>query len=134
MPQYIEKDDRLIPQWAIAVIVIGVGGLLFIIVFGVSVVSVKTAQDLHAVVRLKMMNELTFQLVNRQNGSKLKPTMSTIYEEEVVKHTSSHRSSDYSKPVHTIWTDPDVSWNDKSFESTSNKVSKRAMQCHKPIA
>lgn len=39
-PHYIEKDDRLIPQWAIAVIVIGVGGLLFIIVFGVSVVSV----------------------------------------------------------------------------------------------
>lgn len=37
-PQYIDKDDRLIPQWAIAVIVIGVGGLLFIIVFGVSVV------------------------------------------------------------------------------------------------
>ncbi|XP_071557058.1 uncharacterized protein [Temnothorax nylanderi] len=97
MPQY-EKDDRLIPQWAIAVIVIGVGGLLFIIVFGVSV------------------------LVNRQSGSKLKPTMSTIYEEEVAKHTSSHRSSDYSKPVHTIWTDPDVSWNDKSFESTSNKI------------
>ncbi|XP_012055568.1 PREDICTED: nuclear pore complex protein DDB_G0274915 homolog, partial [Atta cephalotes] len=99
MPQYIEKDDRLIPQWAIAVIVIGVGGLLFIIVFGVSV------------------------LVNRQNGSKLKPTMSTIYDEEVVKHASSHRSSDYSKPVtHTIWTDPDVSWNDKSFESNSNKI------------
>ncbi|EZA60694.1 hypothetical protein DMN91_012715 [Ooceraea biroi] len=97
-PQYIEKDDRLIPQWAIAVIVIGVGGLLFIIVFGVSV------------------------LVNRQNGSKLKPTLSAIYEEEVAKHTSSHRSSDYSKPVHTIWTDPDVSWNDKSFESTSNKI------------
>lgn len=48
--------------------------------------------------------------------------MSAIYEEEVAKHTSSHRSSDYSKPVHTIWTDPDVSWNDKSFESTSNKV------------
>lgn len=38
-PQHIGVDDRLIPQWAIAVIVIGVGGLLFIIVFGVSVVS-----------------------------------------------------------------------------------------------
>lgn len=38
-PQYMEKDDKLIPQWAIAVIVIGVGGLLFIIVFGVSVVT-----------------------------------------------------------------------------------------------
>lgn len=37
----MEKDDRLIPQWAIAVIVIGVGGLLFIIVFGVSVVSTR---------------------------------------------------------------------------------------------
>lgn len=63
-----------------------------------------------------------FQLVNRQNRAKLKPTMSTIYDEEIVKHTSNHRSSDYSKPVHTIWTDPDVSWNDKSFESTSNKI------------
>lgn len=40
-PQYIEKDDRLFPQWAIAVIVIGVGGLLFIIIFGVSVVRIK---------------------------------------------------------------------------------------------
>lgn len=77
------------------------------------------------------MNKFIFQLVNRQNGSKLKPTMSAIYEEEV-KHTSSHRSSDYSKPVHTIWTDPDVSWNDKSFESTSNKVNKYTV--HKPIA
>ncbi|KZC14050.1 hypothetical protein WN55_06483, partial [Dufourea novaeangliae] len=98
-PQYIEKDDRLFPQWAIAVIVIGVGGLLFIIIFGVSV------------------------LLNRHNASKLKPSVSAIYEEEVAKNISTHnRSSDYSKPVHTIWTDPDVSWNDKSFESTSNKV------------
>ncbi|XP_031826611.1 uncharacterized protein LOC116424403 isoform X2 [Nomia melanderi] len=97
-PKYIEKDDKLIPQWAIAVIVIGVGGLLFIIIFGVSV------------------------LLNRHNGSKLKPSVSAIYEEEVAKNISSHRSTDYSKPVHTIWTDPDVSWNDKSFESTSNKV------------
>ncbi|XP_054013371.1 mucin-2 [Hylaeus anthracinus] len=96
-PRYIEKDDKLFPQWAIAVIVIGVGGLLFIIIFGVSV------------------------LVNRHNTSKLKPSVSAIYEEEVAKNITSHRS-DFSKPVHTIWTDPDVSWNDKSFESTSNKV------------
>ncbi|XP_012137709.2 uncharacterized protein LOC100880187 [Megachile rotundata] len=96
-PQFAEKDDKLIPQWTIAVIVIGVGGLLFITIFGVSV------------------------LINRHNASKLKPSISTIYEEEVAKNITS-RSSDYSKPVHTIWTDPDVSWNDKSFESTSNKV------------
>ncbi|XP_076301897.1 uncharacterized protein LOC143220022 [Lasioglossum baleicum] len=95
-PQYIDKDDKLMPQWAIAVIVIGVGGLLFIIIFGVSV------------------------LLNR-HGSKLKPSTTAIYDEEVSK-TITQRSTDYSKPVHTIWTDPDVSWNDKSFESTSNKV------------
>lgn len=59
--------------------------------------------------------------------------MSTIYDEEIVKHTSSHRSSDYSKPVHTIWTDPDVSWNDKSFESTSNKVNMRIDTCYELI-
>lgn len=41
-PQYTEEDDRLVPQWAIAVIVIGVGGLVFIIIFGVSVVSIKS--------------------------------------------------------------------------------------------
>lgn len=45
-PQYIEKDDRLFPQWAIAVIVIGVGGLLFIIIFGVSVVSIKLQEQI----------------------------------------------------------------------------------------
>ncbi|XP_043677710.1 uncharacterized protein LOC122633647 [Vespula pensylvanica] len=101
----IENEDRLIPQWAVVMIVIGIGGLLFIIVFGVSV------------------------LVNRQNGSKLKPSVSTIYEDGIGKNilgnshaTSLNRSNDYPKQIHTIWTDPDVSWNDKSFESTSNKV------------
>lgn len=37
-PHLSEHEEKLIPQWAIAVIVIGIGGLLFIIVFGVSVV------------------------------------------------------------------------------------------------
>lgn len=86
---------------------------------------VKIIRDPRTITRpAKITNGFLFQLVNRQNGSKLKPTMSAIYDEEA-KHTPSHRSSDYSKPVHTIWTDPDVSWNDKSFESTSNKVNKR---------
>lgn len=31
--------NSLIPQWAIAVIVIGVGSLLFVVIFGVAVVS-----------------------------------------------------------------------------------------------
>ncbi|KAK0167859.1 hypothetical protein PV327_001714 [Microctonus hyperodae] len=106
LPQSIEKDDRLIPQWAIAVIVIGVGGLLFIIVFGVSV------------------------LVNRQNASKLKPPISGMYGEEAVKNiihsnhvSASHRSSqDYPKSeISTIWNETDA-WREKSFESNSNKI------------
>lgn len=37
----VESDEQysLIPQWAIAVIVIGLASLLFVIVFGVGVVS-----------------------------------------------------------------------------------------------
>ncbi|KAK2576699.1 hypothetical protein KPH14_005360 [Odynerus spinipes] len=101
MSDTIENENRLIPQWAVVIIVIGVGGLLFIIIFGVSV------------------------LTNRRNVSKLKPSVSTLYEEGIAKNmlaSSLNRSNDYPKQIHTIWTDPDVSWNDKSFESTSNKV------------
>ncbi|XP_043276490.1 serine-rich adhesin for platelets isoform X2 [Venturia canescens] len=105
-PQQIQDDDRLIPQWAIAVIVIGVGGLLFIIVFGVSV------------------------LVNRQNAAKLKKPSPVVYTEEVAKNiiqashaAPSHRSTqDYPKSeISTIWNDTDL-WRDKSFESNSNEV------------
>ncbi|XP_034940511.1 uncharacterized protein DDB_G0284459 [Chelonus insularis] len=105
LPQQIGKDDRLIPQWAIAVIVIGVGGLLFIIVFGVSV------------------------LVNRQNASKLKPPITGMYGEEAAKNIiqsshvpPSHRSQDYSKSeISTTWNETDA-WREKSFESNSNKI------------
>lgn len=33
--------DTLLPQWAIAVIVIGLASLLFVIIFGVTVVSMR---------------------------------------------------------------------------------------------
>lgn len=33
------EEDLLIPQWAIVVIVIGVGSLVFVVIFGVTVVS-----------------------------------------------------------------------------------------------
>ncbi|XP_011493862.1 PREDICTED: flocculation protein FLO11 [Ceratosolen solmsi marchali] len=102
-PNMIQDENRLIPQWAIAVIVIGVGGLLFIIVFGVSV------------------------LVNRQHGSKLKPSITAMYEEEVSKNVISHATTS-SRPVseyqknesQTMWND--AGWQDKPFESTSHKI------------
>ncbi|XP_033221803.1 flocculation protein FLO11 isoform X2 [Belonocnema kinseyi] len=109
-PALTGNEDRLIPQWAIAVIVIGIGGLLFIIVFGVSV------------------------LANRQSVAKLKPSMMAMYDEETTKNVihATHappvqRSSDYPKAdIHTMWNDPSSAWNDKSydksFESNSNKV------------
>lgn len=33
------EDDTFLPQWAIAVIVIGLASLLFVIIFGVTVVN-----------------------------------------------------------------------------------------------
>ena len=35
------EDDVFLPQWAIAVIVIGLASLLFVIIFGVTVVSIR---------------------------------------------------------------------------------------------
>lgn len=35
-------ENVLLPQWAIAVIVIGLASLLFVIIFGVTVVSIQT--------------------------------------------------------------------------------------------
>ncbi|XP_023315742.1 flocculation protein FLO11-like [Trichogramma pretiosum] len=68
-PKVSEDENRLIPQWAIAVIVVGVTGLLFIIVFGIIV-------------------------VNRQNGSKLKPALSSIYDDSMTKNVmSSHHNT-----------------------------------------
>lgn len=36
----LPEDDLPIPQWAIVVIVIGVGSLVFVVIFGVTVVSI----------------------------------------------------------------------------------------------
>lgn len=38
-PQNEIEDNSIIPQWAIAVIVIGAGSLLFVVIFGAAVVS-----------------------------------------------------------------------------------------------
>lgn len=46
LPKHLEptvgyaENDVLLPQWAIAVIVIGLASLLFVIIFGVTVVSI----------------------------------------------------------------------------------------------
>jgi hypothetical protein len=69
-PKMIEDENRLIPQWAIAVIVIGVGGLLFIIVFGVSVVSLCTFSNSYKKITLKniLFICLKFQLLRVLNN------------------------------------------------------------------
>lgn len=38
-PQNEIEENSIIPQWAIAVIVIGAGSLLFVVIFGAAVVS-----------------------------------------------------------------------------------------------
>lgn len=57
----MDDGDAIIPQWAIAVIVIGVGGLLFIIVFGVSVVSI---EDKDFVSLYRILNDLLFTITD----------------------------------------------------------------------
>ena len=38
-PNSAEKEERALPDWAIAVIVIGLGSVAFVIIFGITVVS-----------------------------------------------------------------------------------------------
>ena len=40
-PRTKEEDDSALPDWGIAVIVIGLGSFAFVLVFGITVVSVK---------------------------------------------------------------------------------------------
>lgn len=75
--------------------------------------------------------------MNRQRGSKLKPSISALYEEEVAKSASMSRAaaptpnrpiSDYHHERHgdnhqhhnAMWNDS--GWHDKPYESTSHKV------------
>ena len=37
-PNSAEKEERALPDWAIAVIVIGLGSVAFVIIFGITVV------------------------------------------------------------------------------------------------
>lgn len=64
--------------------------------------------------------------MNRHNVSKIKPKMPTIFDEERENNmihksqlSTGRRSIDYPKEdLYNI----DADWNDKSFDSTSNKV------------
>lgn len=95
IPQQIEKNNRLIPQWAIAIIVISVGGLL-IVVFAVSVI---------------------VKFDNRENKKKY-ANKNIIQASQV---TMSNRSSnDY--PKSEISSNDNDPWREKSFESQSHKV------------
>lgn len=73
------EQNALIPQWAMAVIVVGVGSLLFVVIFGVAVVSTKVlfAQYIQFTQQFNHKFEncnlnLSFQLLNRQKRSKKK--------------------------------------------------------------
>lgn len=49
-----EEDGYLIPQWLIAVIVIGLASLLFILIFGITVVSLNGLFFSHSVGKLAL--------------------------------------------------------------------------------
>lgn len=64
-------DYVFLPQWATALIVVGVGSLFFVILFGVAVVSLVDSIDVR---KFKKYTFCNFQLINRQRRSKKTPT------------------------------------------------------------
>ena len=47
-PNSAEKEERALPDWAIAVIVIGLGSVAFVIIFGITVVREREKKDYFA--------------------------------------------------------------------------------------
>lgn len=64
-----EEEDLLLPQWAIAGIVIGMASLLFVILFGVTVVTYRICIQR---TRFDGLHPILFQLINRQKAAKKK--------------------------------------------------------------
>lgn len=88
----------------------------------------------------------SYQLVNRQHGSKLKPSITAMFEEEAAKNSAAAAAAGQRPPAtdyhhhvdrqqqqqsqqhkghphhdaHAMWAD--AGWHDKPFESTSHKV------------
>ncbi|KAF5289821.1 hypothetical protein FQA39_LY14976 [Lamprigera yunnana] len=85
------EDNVLLPQWAIAIIVIGLASLLFVIIFGVTVI------------------------VNRQkNAKKKQPSMLT--EEMLNELNKNHMGGIDNYGADDLYNMEDV-WNDKSYEA-----------------
>lgn len=107
-------DDNFLPQWAIAVIVIGLASLLFVIIFGVTVVckliSPKTNKT-----------ENFIKMVNRhKNNRKRNPTPLT---EDIINEMNKHNLSGLDNfGADDLYGMDDV-WNEKGYEKPSKKVS-----------
>lgn len=62
------EQNAIIPQWAMAVIVMGVGSLLFVVIFGVAVVSISRSSGSALSTNVNFLEKV----LNRQKRSKKK--------------------------------------------------------------
>lgn len=102
------ENDVLLPQWAIAVIVIGLASLLFVIIFGVTVVC-STIFGL----RLSVLNFI-FQLVNRQKNAK-KKSPTPLTEDMLNELNKSHMGGFDNYGADDLYNMEDV-WNDRGYD------------------
>ena len=52
-PNSAEKEERALPDWAIAVIVIGLGSVAFVIIFGITVVRYLISQCTYFLLKIE---------------------------------------------------------------------------------
>jgi len=112
------EEDVLLPQWAIAGIVIGLASLLFVIIFGVTVVSFRLDSLIPA--RLRTYSPVNFaQLVNRHKNSKKQPTPLT--EDMLNELNKNHMGGLDNYGAEDLYNMEDV-WNDRSYDKPPKKV------------
>lgn len=69
-----QDEESFLPQWGIAVIVIAMASLLFVVIFGVTVVSSRKSYlaSIFSFMLVSNLSLVVFQLVNRQKSAKAK--------------------------------------------------------------
>ncbi|KAL1116310.1 hypothetical protein AAG570_005805, partial [Ranatra chinensis] len=116
-------EEGLLPQWAIAVIVIGLASLLFVIIFGVTV-------------RINMRNCVHYtcvywnffiQLVNRQKSAKKKQPVS-LTEDMLNELNKNHMGGLDNFGADDLYNMEDV-WNEKPVKKVSKSGSRSRVVC-----
>lgn len=114
------ENDVLLPQWAIAVIVIGLASLLFVIIFGVTVVSFNKCLFYTIPWHKRIYWTLLPQLVNRQKNNK-KKSPTPLTEDMLNELNKNHMGGFDNFGAEDLYNMEDV-WNDRGYDQKPKKV------------